>query len=240
MPNYNDAQVAAIAARVPLVLVSAGAGSGKTRVLTERYFRLLEGDKLTTEQILTLTFTRKAAQEMRERIAQRLEADGRIAERRKLPRAPIGTLHSFCERLLREHAMRAGVDPNFTLLDDAEAQTLQEEALDQVFNDLWESDDEQEKLLLGRLLLDYRQDDLRGGLLQVYRNARTRGLAIADITADSTDSPARAAVNVRQSIEDYLKLTGTATFEAKKGEMTVALQSLEPLFTMPDADINWD
>ncbi len=240
MPNYNDAQVAAIGAHVPMILVSAGAGSGKTRVLTERYFRLLEGDKLTTDQILTLTFTRKAAQEMRERIARRLEADGRIAERRKLPRAPIGTLHAFCERLLREHAMRAGVDPNFTLLDDAETQTLQEESLDQVFNDLWESNDPFEKMELGRLLLDYRQDDLRAGLLNIYRNARTRGLEIASITPDTVISPVIAAMNAKKSIEDYLALSGTPNWEAKKREMAVALASLESLFNTSAEEISWD
>ena len=61
----NEAQIEAIITRVPAVLVSAGAGSGKTMVLTQRYFRLLVDDGLKVDEILTLTFTRKAAQEMR-------------------------------------------------------------------------------------------------------------------------------------------------------------------------------
>ena len=56
---------------------------------------------------------------------------------RELMRAPIGTIHSFCERLLREHALEAGIDPNFRLLDEAEARTLQENALDATFAGVW-------------------------------------------------------------------------------------------------------
>ena len=66
----NEMQAAAISSREPMVLVSAGAGSGKTRVLTHRYVELLEKHSVRVEQILTLTFTRKAAQEMRGRIAR--------------------------------------------------------------------------------------------------------------------------------------------------------------------------
>ncbi len=133
----NEMQQAAVATRVPMVLVSAGAGSGKTRVLTQRYLELLEKQQLRVDQILTLTFTRKAAQEMRGRIARMLDERKMVYQRRELARAPIGTIHSFCERILREHALEAGIDPNFRLLDDAEARTLRENALDSTFETVW-------------------------------------------------------------------------------------------------------
>ncbi|HEY3376903.1 MAG TPA: UvrD-helicase domain-containing protein, partial [Armatimonadota bacterium] len=182
----NDAQLEAVTTRVPSVLVSAGAGSGKTRVLTQRYFHLLDerhdGRPLQMDEILTLTFTRKAAQEMRERIGRKLDEEGRLHERRELSRAPIGTIHSFCERVLREHALEAGIDPNFRLLDEAEARTMQENALDSIFEDLW-GGPQHEREAIGRLVLDVPQQRLRPALLSIFRTARTRGVAMATLTA---------------------------------------------------------
>jgi ATP-dependent helicase/nuclease subunit A len=124
------------------IVVSAGAGSGKTAALVELYLRLLAGETalgrtLAVEEIVAITFTDKAATEMKERVRagvlQRLAAAGdpRLWEerRRALPGAAIATFHSFCARLLRENPAEAGVDPAFTLLDEATAGAELAEAL---------------------------------------------------------------------------------------------------------------
>ena len=163
----NEMQQKAVTSCVPTVLVSAGAGSGKTRVLTQRYLELLEKQGVRVEQILTLTFTRKAAQEMRERIARALEEQGKVYERRELARAPIGTIHSFCERILREHALAAGCDPNFRLLDEAEARTLQEKALDATFEEVWtvlRGQDESARALAARIPVSQLAGSPAGGV----------------------------------------------------------------------------
>ena len=115
------------------IAVSAGAGSGKTRVLVERYLKILETNpELTAKNIVAITFTRKAASEMRERIRQRIselmqKSDSTInsAERKRytrildeLPWAPIGTIHSFAAGILREFAISAGLDPSFGIVEE--------------------------------------------------------------------------------------------------------------------------
>jgi len=112
-PDYllglNSVQRSAVEATEGPVLVLAGAGTGKTRVLTTRLAHILTTNLAYPGQILAVTFTNKAAQEMRERIAHLL---GRSVEGMWL-----GTFHSLCVRILRSHAEWVGLQPNFTILD---------------------------------------------------------------------------------------------------------------------------
>lgn len=100
------------------ISIRASAGAGKTRVLTARYlWHVVEGD-LSPEKILTITFTRKAAAEMKRRIVSQLRDQGREADAQIAETGPIQTIHGFCERLLRENALPAGIDPKFNVLAD--------------------------------------------------------------------------------------------------------------------------
>lgn len=123
--NATEAQQRAISARGVDVCVSAGAGSGKTFVLVERFVGLVR-DGLEPERILTITFTDKAANEMAERIGKALEKEGLSSRgsgpgNRAIDGAWISTIHGFCARLLREKAIEAGVDPAFAVLTDVPA-----------------------------------------------------------------------------------------------------------------------
>lgn len=236
MSSMNPAQQEAVSTRVPNVLVSAGAGSGKTRVLTQRYLDLLEHDGLQVEQILTLTFTRKAALEMRERISRALEAKGMVTHRRAITRAPIGTIHSFCERVLREHALQAGIDPNFRLLDDAEARTLQENTLDTIFEDVWRGT-QQEREEIGRLILDQPQLTLRSALLELLRTLRTQGMALDALRPPQATETAAFAQVLTQAVEELLDLPGTVKWEEAKARVRAALEELRPLLV---ADFSWE
>ena len=100
------------------LLVVAGAGSGKTRVLTRRIAHLLATGDAAPWQVLAITFTNKAADEMRRRV---VELVGRRAERMW-----VSTFHSACLRMLRSHAGRLGYRPGFTVYDDADSRRLVE------------------------------------------------------------------------------------------------------------------
>jgi ATP-dependent helicase/nuclease subunit A len=118
------------------VCVVAGAGSGKTTVLTERFAHqvLARGsvdERLkAVDRLLTLTFTEKAATEMRRRVAERFLEEGRPDLRRAVETAWVSTFHSFCARLLKENAVEAGVDPSFQVLAEGDAALLLDEARD--------------------------------------------------------------------------------------------------------------
>ncbi|MBX3095930.1 MAG: UvrD-helicase domain-containing protein [Fimbriimonadaceae bacterium] len=113
---FSDEQRAIIDSRVPKLLVRAGAGAGKTTVLTERYFSLVTDRGMRPDQVLTITFTRKAAAEMKGRIVNRLKDTGHSEIAQMAETGPIQTIDSFCERVLRENALAAGLDPGFEVL----------------------------------------------------------------------------------------------------------------------------
>lgn len=110
-------------------MVTASAGAGKTFVLVERYLRLIEKHGLEPHEILTITFTRKAAAEMKERIVSRLRDLGHAEKAQVAETGPIQTIHSFCERLLRENSLAAGIDPEFEIMDEAEKARLQDASI---------------------------------------------------------------------------------------------------------------
>jgi ATP-dependent helicase/nuclease subunit A len=120
------------------VVLEASAGTGKTRVLVERYVNLLLAG-VDPDNILAITFTRKAAAEMRLRIVERLKEAGRSSQldagrwrelRSRLSDIAISTIDAFCLSLVGEFPLEAGVDPGFALADETEALRLMEEALD--------------------------------------------------------------------------------------------------------------
>jgi ATP-dependent helicase/nuclease subunit A len=128
----------AVAALDSTILVEAGAGSGKTAVLTSRLLSLLRSGRGRIERIAAITFSEKAASEMRLRLRAELDTalagplteDERTtlrAARVQLDRAQISTIHAFCAALLRERPVEARVDPNFTVLDSVETSVLQSE-----------------------------------------------------------------------------------------------------------------
>ena len=121
------------------VVLEASAGTGKTRVLVERYVNLLRAG-VEPDHILAITFTRKAAAEMRQRIVERLKEASRLSEfdaarwrdlKERLGDIAISTIDAFCLSLLREFPLEADVDPGFDLADDTEVPRLVGESLDQ-------------------------------------------------------------------------------------------------------------
>jgi ATP-dependent exoDNAse (exonuclease V) beta subunit len=160
--ELNPEQVAAVVDRAQPLVLEASAGAGKTLVLVERFVRdVLEQDgdnePLACEQILAITFTKKAAAELRERIRRRLSAigvgDDPLAPRARvalseLDGAWISTIDSFCARLLRRHALLAGVDPAFEVVEEADLAALRERAFRAATVDLLDSADRDQAIEL--------------------------------------------------------------------------------------------
>src|SRR5690349_5529651 len=116
------------------VIVTAGAGSGKTRTLVARYASLL-ADGLTPRNVVAITFTKKAAREMRSRLREalnKLASEAQSADDHEnwlslgnqMDSARIGTIHSLCTEILRSHPAEAGVDPRFEVLEEGATATL--------------------------------------------------------------------------------------------------------------------
>ncbi|MBF0557582.1 MAG: DUF3553 domain-containing protein [Nitrospirae bacterium] len=110
LDELNPQQKEAILCSKGPLLVLAGAGSGKTRVITHKFAHLTKKKKLSPSQIFTVTFTNKAADEMKDRICRCLEDDVRNAW--------IGTFHSQCNKILRKEIRVLGYKPDFTIYDD--------------------------------------------------------------------------------------------------------------------------
>ena len=123
-----------VEAREPHLVVIAGAGAGKTSVLVQRYLRFVR-EGIPPSNILSITFTRKAAAEMKKRIVDTLREEGLFEAAREAETGPIQTVHSFCERLLRENAIAAGLDPEFEILAEAAKAEAREEAIQGAMGD---------------------------------------------------------------------------------------------------------
>ena len=138
------------------IAVTAGAGSGKTSVLVERYLWCLQNNGYQVRRIAAITFTEKAAGEMlariRQGVIQRISSGMGDSQRweevlEQLPLAHISTIHGFCQRVLREFPIEAGVDPNFTVCDEAVKHILLSRLCDRLVQQRAESDDPYIRLL---------------------------------------------------------------------------------------------
>ena len=114
--NMNDNQLKAILKTEGAVMVIAGAGSGKTRVLTNRIAYLISEKNILENNILAITFTNKAAKEMKERIYALVGETSKYIW--------INTFHSMCVRILRQHIELLGYNKNFTILDTSEQKSI--------------------------------------------------------------------------------------------------------------------
>ena len=144
--SLTSEQQAAVDNRGGGLLVSAAAGSGKTRVLVERLLARVEGEGLDIDRFLVITYTKAAAAELRGRIVEELSA--RLAERPTdahlrrqatlVYKAQISTVHAFCAQLLRECGHLLELDPDFRLCDEGEAGILMLRALNDVLDRRYE------------------------------------------------------------------------------------------------------
>jgi ATP-dependent helicase/nuclease subunit A len=132
--SFTKNQLDAIEYRRLDACVVAGPGSGKTTVLVERYRVLVKEHGFAPDDILAITFTEKAAANMKEKLAELFEHEPILL--RDLESAWVSTIHGFCARLLRENAIAAGIDPRFTVLDARESDELQVACMNAALDEL--------------------------------------------------------------------------------------------------------
>ncbi len=139
LKNLNPAQREAVEATDGPVLIIAGAGSGKTRALTHRVAYLIKDKKINPRNILAVTFTNKAANEMKERIIKLLTTNDQPRRETSLPRGEqpatlpnIGTFHSICARILRKEIDKLGYKKSFNIIDNQDQLTLMKKVLKQL------------------------------------------------------------------------------------------------------------
>ncbi|HGZ2701740.1 TPA: helicase-exonuclease AddAB subunit AddA [Clostridioides difficile] len=151
-PKWTKEQLEVIESRECNLLVAAAAGSGKTAVLVERIIQMITSreNPIDIDKLLVVTFTNAAASEMRERIG---DAIGKALDENPenkhlqnqlvlLNKSSITTIHSFCLDVIKSNFHRINLDPNFSIGDQTECAILKQEAIEEVFEDLYEERDE--------------------------------------------------------------------------------------------------
>lgn len=169
MRALTDEQAAAVERRHGATLLDAGAGSGKTTVLVERFLRAVRDDGVDPRAILAITFTNKAADELRARVRAALHDAGLDEAARATDDGWISTIDAFCTRVLRAHALEAGLDPQFSVLEPDLTSELSGRAIDQALAEIAESADGSE------LIAAHRLADLARATLSTYGELRSRG-----------------------------------------------------------------
>lgn len=167
----TDEQEQAVARRSEPILLAAGAGSGKTSVLVERFVRAVLDDGLACGRILAITFTERAAGELRERVRGRFVTLGEREAARDTEAAFVSTFHGFCSRLLRAHPLLAGLEPDFTILDEGLARRMRDRAFDIALGDFIAGEPGEAVDLVAA----YGADRVRAMVQGVYGDLRSRG-----------------------------------------------------------------
>lgn len=201
-------QLLAIEARGHDLLVEAGAGTGKTGVMVDRYCRLVCDLGVASDAVLAFTFTDKAATELRQRIRAELESRaGAGSQRARELLAVVGgawvtTIHGFCNRLLAGHPVAAGVDPRFRVLDAPETERAAREAFDDALAEFLVDGDEARE----RTVAAFEIGGLRAIVSNIHAELRSRGIAAPSLPDPPKPDPEaavrRAATVAMETLEE--------------------------------------
>ena len=209
-----------------LVFVSAGAGTGKTMVLVERFCRSVVERGLPVESLLVITYTDRAAGELRSRIRAALHERGRSDLARELDGAWISTIHGFCNRLLRQNAVAAGVDPHFRVLDAEQSLVLGREAFVAALEEFCASGEAERTTLV----VSYGRRGLERMIISAHETLRSAGRALElELSGASPRSEPEATLRTEAealAVDD----------EAPEQTRTLARELLELLDTHPGSE----
>jgi ATP-dependent helicase/nuclease subunit A len=232
------------------VLVVAGAGTGKTHTLVTRCLDCLCRERAALEDILVVTFTEAAATELKQRLRSALEQalnsqpsaiNQHLTEQLALfDTAPIGTLHSFCLRLVREHFYELGLDPELAVLDAGEARLLAEETLDEQFQSHYAG---QTRLSVTTqdLIQIYGSGDerpIRAMLLRLHHYTQTRSDADRWLAAQMTRFASPEPLEWREWLRDAItgwRAEWLTALDELKSDNEKAAECREVLLKLPEA-----
>ena len=225
--ELTDEQQVAVDRREHSLMVRAGAGTGKTTVLVERFVRAVVEDEVELDRILAITFTEKAAAEMTERVRKRLRQLGRRREAREAEGAWISTIHGFCSRVLRANALSAGIDPDYRVLDELESERLGIAAFDDALESFLGDTSRPDRL---ELVASYTPDKLRDMVRTVYSRLRSRGQRYPSVEPLQPSDPgaeARAAQLLAQAVQTALADLGGSAGSVRVDEGIERLRRCE-------------
>jgi len=236
------------------VLVMAGAGTGKTKTLVERCLDCLDRERVALDELLIVTFTEAAAAEMRVRLRRELEKKSVAApDDEHWPHqlalfdvAHIGTLHSFCLRLIREHFYELGLDPQLTILDEGEARQRASETLEEQFQAHYAGEDDFSRAVQNLIQIHGggRDEKIRALILRLHNYSQTRPDAAGWLDAqaknfsssDPTDWERWLLVAIADWRDDWLPvLEQLQNGNEKAGQLIKLLARLPKDFSRPAA-----
>lgn len=194
--ELTEQQLAAVKSRDVEVLCEAGAGSGKTEVLVRRCLEAILDDGVELSSVLAITFTDRAAEELRERLRFGLEQAAESAnsversrDLRALARdtedAWFSTIHGFCRRILAANPVAAGIDPGFSVLDDGEAGRLKKRAFSQALATMAKK----KPAVVTRVLASNKRGDIEDMVTRIHGAMRADGTSKPELPATPRDDP---------------------------------------------------
>ena len=209
------------------VCVTAGAGSGKTTVLVERYLKILREGNVTPREIVAITFTNKAAAEMKDRVIKQLSPQQGAQDlkqgnsfqrfRNEMNSAHISTIHSFCASILREFPFQAGVPANFSIIQGIEQKLLLQKTLKKTLRDIATNPDHPLRAELTRLLRHY------GGqqkLVDFFSNMIHQRDTVAQLMRKIYDD--RNETEIRKGLEQQVREQLILTIDRLMSKIDVA------------------
>jgi ATP-dependent helicase/nuclease subunit A len=231
------------------VAVTAGPGGGKTTVLVERYLHILRTRDISVDQIVAITFTNRAANEMRERLRTELdkllwsatpnERAKWMRHKRTLEGAIITTIHGFCARLLREFPVEADIDPQFALLDAHQSAMLEEAVVEETLTEFISANHQ----AITELAAGVGRARLARGLIDIYRSMRNQGLTVEKLQAlvetshGTVEDYRRAVEELSRKIVEFIQTGGLSSSADERrrdaGRLWPALR--ETLLNAPDS-----
>ncbi|HYR77156.1 MAG TPA: UvrD-helicase domain-containing protein [Pyrinomonadaceae bacterium] len=229
--------------------VTAGPGSGKTTVLVERYLEILRTQKVSVDNIVAITFTNRAANEMRQRVRTKIDALLRetsgnerqtwLRHKRALEAAVVTTIHGFCSRLLHEFPVEANIDPQFALLDEHQSAMMLEAVVEQALTDAIHHGNE--KIVL--MTQGATRAVLASALVELYRRYRGEGLSLEAIEKLSArnhaaDAEYAAAFKALEAaMADLIAARGLSRdAERKRGKAAQEWPALRQILSRPPTD----
>ena len=223
--TLTDEQERAVARRSEPLLLSAGAGSGKTSVLVERFVRAVREDGIAPGRILAITFTERAAGELRERVRGRFRELGERDAARDTEAAFVSTFHGFCARLLRAHPLAAGLDPEFVILDEGLAGRLRGRAWTSALGRFMEG----ERSEAVDLVAAWGADRVRAIVGGTYAELRSRGERVPTLPAPAEAQDVLDAEGARACalLGELLELLGREYAALKGARGAVDFDDLE-------------
>ncbi|MFM1525688.1 MULTISPECIES: helicase-exonuclease AddAB subunit AddA [Helcococcus] len=176
--KYTPEQKEGVFLRNKNIIISAQAGAGKTQVLGQRIINLLEEERIDIDKFLIVTFTNKAAAEMKDRIKKTIsnrikevDTDTKIFLKKqynKTINAQISTMHAFCIEVLRSYFYKLGINPAFKILTGSSLEVIKWQAMNDVFNELYKNEDSKFYFLLDNFTKKYSDEYIKEILFKLY------------------------------------------------------------------------